>query len=132
MTAPRHAFASETTESSFALLTIKEAADLLHHSVTESALHAARRAGDLWAKKIGKRYFTTRAALMEFLQCPDTQSLPDSTFAKMNDSGSFATAASRDGQDMALASVSRLKQLCKNTLPAESRPSAEVRPIRGI
>lgn len=131
MTAPRPIIASENADR-FALLTIKEAADLLHHTVTESALHAARIAGDLWAKKIGKRYYTTQTALMEYLQCPDMQSLPASTSAKTNDNGSFVTAANNGGQDMALASASRLKQLCKNTSQAGNRPSAEVRPIRGI
>lgn len=131
MTAPRPILASDMTADSFTLLTIKEAAELLHHSVTKSALHAARRSGELWAKKIGKRYFTTRPALMEYLQCPDTESQPASTGALMNDNGSFGTAAPKSGQDMALASVARLKQRSLNTSQAESRQTAEVRHFRG-
>lgn len=130
MTAPRPNLASEPAVS-IALLTFKEAAAHLHDKVTESALHAARKAGDLWAKKIGKRYFTTHAALMEYLQCPDTESPPASTGEPMKNNGSSVTAASRSGQDMALASVARLKQRSHITSQVESRPNAEARHIRG-
>lgn len=124
----RPLYASDTT---FALLTFEEAAERLHSAVTVSALRRARVEGKLWAKKIGKRYFTTWSAVLEFLECPDTDSLPASTTAATSGNGSSGMAASRSGQGMALASVARLKQHSRNTLQLENRPTAEVRHIRG-
>lgn len=118
-------------DAAFALLTFEEAAEQLHSAVTVSALRRARVEGKLWAKKIGKRYFTTWAAIEEFLECPDTDSLPASTTAATSGNGSSETAAPRSGQGMALASVARLKQHSRNISQPENRPSAEVRHIRG-
>lgn len=112
------------------LLTIQEAAEELHSSVTPAALLRARREGRLWAKKIGKRYYTTRTAVMEFLECPDPESPRASTSDETNSNGSFETDPLNTGQDMALASVSRLKRNSQPISQTESLLSAEVRPIR--
>lgn len=111
------------------LMTIAEAARSLHNAVTPSALHSARRNGQLWAKKIGKCYFTTEAAIMEFLECPDTASPPGSTSAAMSNSGSFETEAPKNGRALALASAERLKKLSRNTSRADNRQPAPVHHI---
>lgn len=108
------------------LMTIAEAAASLHDAVTESALHRARRDGLLWAKKIGKRYFTTQAAIMEFLECPDTASPPASISATMSASGLSVTETPRNGQDLLLASVKRLKTHSLNTSQTGARKPAPV------
>lgn len=113
------------------LMTIKEAADVLHSSITDRSLHRARRDGRLWAKKIGNKYYTNMPALTEFLQCPDQGSPRGSTTAETNSNGSFGTEVSRSGQDMAMASTVRLRQHLRNTSQAESHPPAEVRHLRG-
>lgn len=122
---------SRTVHEQPELLTIAEAAERLHSKVTVSALHAARAQGRLWAVKIGKLYFTTWPAVVEFLQCPATANLHASTSVETNGNTSYATAAPSYGQDMALASVQRLKQRSRNISQAENRQTAEVRHIRG-
>lgn len=112
------------------LMTIKEAAEKLHSSVTASALHRARREQRLWAVKIGKFFYTTWPAVLEFLQCPDPESQHASTSAKTKSSGSFETERHSSGQDLALASAERLKRHSLTTSQAESHQSAVVRPIR--
>lgn len=112
------------------LLTIQEAAEELHSSVTPAALLRARREGRLWAKKIGKRYYTTRSAVMEFLECPDLESPRASTSDATSSNGSFETDPLNIGQDMALASVSRLKRHSQTSSQTERLRSAEVQPIR--
>ncbi|MDF3606217.1 hypothetical protein PE067_08775 [Paracoccus sp. DMF-8] len=114
-----------------ALLTFEEAAGRLHGAVSASALRRARIAGKLWAKKLGKRYFTTWHAVLEFLECPDTESPPASISAPTNANGSFVTAAPSGGQDLAMASAERLKRHSLNTSRRENRPTAEARHIRG-
>ena len=120
-----------SSETGPALLTFEEAAARLHSAVTVSSLRRARVAGQLWAKKIGKRYFTTWAAITEFLQCPDPDCQPASTSARTSGNGLSATATPNSGQALALNSVARLKQLSRTTSQPESRPSAEVRHFRG-
>lgn len=113
------------------LLTIAEAAALLNDAVTESALHKARREGKLWAKKIGKPFFTSQAALMEFLECPDTANRPGSISETTSGNGSSETAPPKNGQAIAAASVKRLKTHSLNTSQAADRKSASVLRIRG-
>lgn len=113
------------------LMTLAEAAQRLHAKVTVSSLREARKQGRLWAVKIGKRYFTTWPAVLEFLQCPAPENLPACSIEKTKDNGSSVMAPPCAGQDMALASASRLKRHCKNTLQTESHQTAMVQPIRG-
>ncbi|WP_164887603.1 helix-turn-helix domain-containing protein [Paenirhodobacter populi] len=115
----------------FGLLTIEEAAAELHRDIPRAALHKARREGRLWAVKIGKRFYTTRQALLEFLQCPVIENQPGCISAPTKSNGSSATETSRFGQDLALASAERLKRHSRNTSQPGDRKSAAVLPIRG-
>lgn len=127
---PQHIVPAEHPAAA-ALLTFDEAAARLHSAVTVSALRRARLEGKLWAKKIGKRYFTTWPAVLEYLECPDPESPPASISAPMNANGSSAMAAPSGGLAMALASAERLKRHSLNTSHPANRQTAEVRPIRG-
>ncbi|KQB12441.1 hypothetical protein AP071_06490 [Rhodobacter capsulatus] len=128
---PRDLHSDAPALEGFGLMTFEEAADFLHSGVSVSALRKARREGSLWATQIGKRFYTTRHALREYLQCQGTNNRPASTSDTMNASGSFATAAPKSGQDMALSSVAKLKQLSRNTSPASRSSGGMVLPIRG-
>lgn len=109
----------------FRLMTIEEAASELHNGIPATALHKARRNGKLWAKRIGKRFYTNEQALKEFLACPDTESPLASTSETTNSNGSFVTEAPRSGQDLALASLRRLKTHSPNTSrESKSQPGA--------
>ena len=112
------------------LLTLEEAARVMHETITVSTLRAAIRAGRLPPRKIGRRYYLTEADIQGFIQCQGVESPPASITEPMRANGSSETAQSSGGQGIALASVERLKRRCRNTSPSESSPTAEVRQIR--
>lgn len=93
------------------LLTVEQAAETLHETVTVASVRRAIRSGALPARKIGKRWYVTPEALERFASCPDRASPPASTSAPTPASGSFATGRSPSAQALAMASVHRLKQL---------------------
>lgn len=114
------------------LMTLPEAAESLHGAISVEALRREVRRGNLRAAKYGtNRYFVTPEALEEFVHCQENASPPASTSAPTKGNGSSETAASRSGQDMARASVEKLKQLSRTTSPKEPCRSAAVLPIRG-
>jgi hypothetical protein len=113
------------------LLTLDEAAAILHPTIKASTLRAAIRDRRLPRRKIGRRYYLTAFDIKDLVgTCPGPGSPPVSTIEQTNTNGSSATATGRSGRDMALASVERLKRSSRNTSPAASRPSATVLPIR--
>ena len=105
------------------LLTLKEAAELLHGEVTISALRKAGHEGRLHAIRLGKRDFTTEAALAAMLAaptttprspCQDPGRSPGSTFVQpaRDDTPptSFSTERVKSARDAALMIAERLKR----------------------
>lgn len=112
------------------LLTIEEAANAMHETITVSTLRAAIRGGRLPARKIGRRFYLTEGEIEGFIQCQGAESPPGSTTEPMRGNGSSETVAFNDGQGAALASVERLKRRSQNTLHNERCHTAKVQRIR--
>lgn len=113
------------------LYTVEEAAEALHQSVRVRAIRDAIRDGRLTAQRIGRRYFVTETALRRFAQCPGKPPQRASTTEPTKLNGSSGKAPGKNGQDLALASVERLKKRSRTTSGAASRQSGAVLPIRG-
>ena len=73
------------------LMTIEEAAACLHETVKVSTVRRAIKRGDLPAKKIGKRYYITKSALMGFAKCQDHGNQPACSTERTRTSGSYET-----------------------------------------
>lgn len=110
------------------LMTLEEAAESLHATVTVSALRAAVREGRLPRRKLGRRYYLYPGDL-EILLCQD-ESQPDSTSDATKASGSSETERDRSGLDMVTASLNKLKAHSVNTSRSNRRQSATVQHIR--
>lgn len=57
--------------SASSLLNVEEAAEFLHRNVNKSSIYTAIHDGSLWAKQIGKSYYTTPEALENYIACQD-------------------------------------------------------------
>ncbi len=90
------------------LMTVEEAAAALHATVPVPAIRAAIRAGQLRARRIGKRYYITAAALREFVECPAPESPLGSISAQTRMNGSFETRELTSGPINAARAVERL------------------------
>jgi hypothetical protein len=120
------------------LLTLKEAAALLHGKVTVGSLRRAGHEGRLHIIRLGARHYTTEAALADMLaaptteqrqQCQDPGRNPGSTFVQPvrddTQPSSFATDRVKLARDAALMSVSALRKPSKRTKsPDIDRPEA--------
>ena len=125
------------------LLTLREAARFLHDTVTVRSLRrAGRRDGKLKIIEIGRKHFTTEAALADMLtastltprrQCPDRAKIPDSTSENVRDGeqfGSFSPQRVKSAQAAALMSAQRLRKRANNTSPnTTERREASIVPI---
>jgi hypothetical protein len=108
------------------LLTLGEAAKILHGTVTINSLRRAGRAGRLRIIAIGGKHYTTEAALADFL-AGSTLRTPcradDSPYVSGSDQpeeiaephGSSSTDRAKLALEQALESANRLKRPCADT-----------------
>lgn len=108
MTAKRPASAS-------GLLNVDEAATFLHRDVSKRTIYSAISNGTLWAKRIGKSYYTTSEALENYTACQDQDYQRDCDKGKTTKRGSSMMEKNVSGRDMVRASMNRQKQSLKNT-----------------
>lgn len=113
------------------LMTLEEAADTLHDTITVNTLRRAVREDRLRAAKYGtRRYYVTPEDLEDFVKCPASESPRASTSGLMKSNGSSGTETFRSGQDILKGSIERLKTRSPSTSPQKPCPNGQVRHIR--
>lgn len=105
------------------LMTVDEAAEALHASVSPKAIYAAIAAGELAARRIGRRYYITPEALAAFAE---PAARPASPSAPALAHRPAAPLAPFQGRAMAEAAAAQLMQ-ARRPAPGRAKPSAVAR-----